>query len=77
MFCMHAQMSLDKVKWKFINRNQEDSNIGNNQGELSEEDSNNPSGNITGRDCTKEEFNKEHVVITLCTGTRKEYQKDL
>ena len=32
--------------------------MGNNQGELCEEDSNNPSGNTTGRDPTKEKYNR-------------------
>ena len=36
--CKNSKWVLDKVERKFINRNQEDSNMGNNQGELSEKD---------------------------------------
>ena len=40
--CKYPKWAFDKVKIKFINRSQEDNNMGNNQGELSEEKSNNP-----------------------------------
>ena len=51
--------------------------MGNNQGELSEEDNNNPSGNIEGRDSTKEKYNKGHIVIPFYTGAKREYQNDM
>ena len=37
--------------------------MGNNEGEPSEEDSNNTSGNTIGRDSTKEKYNKGNIVI--------------
>ena len=43
--CKYPKWALDKVERKFINNNQEESNMGNNQGYLNEDDSNNPSGN--------------------------------
>ena len=61
--CKYPTWALDKVKRKFINRSQEDGNVGNNQGEPSEEDSNNPTSNTTGKDYAKEEYNKWHIVI--------------
>ena len=56
-------LALDKVERKFINNNQEDSSVAINQGELSEEDSNNHSSNTEERDSTKEKYNKGHIVI--------------
>ena len=38
------------------------------QGELSEDDSNNLSGNPEGRDSTKEKYNKGHIVIPYIQG---------
>ena len=61
--CKYPKWTLDNVERKFINNNQEDSNIGNNQADLSEEYSNNPSGNNAGRDSTKEKYNKGHILI--------------
>ena len=52
--CKYPKWFLDKVERKFINRGQNESNIGNTQGEPSEQDSNNPSGNNTGIDTTKD-----------------------
>ena len=40
----------------------------NNQGAVSEEDSNNSGGNLTGRDSTKEKYNKGHIVIPYTHG---------
>ena len=59
---------LDKVERKFTNRSQEDSNVGNNLGEVSEEDSNNPSSTTAGRDTTKKKDNKGHIVIPYTQG---------
>ena len=42
--------------------------MGNNQGELSEEDSNNPSGNTIERDSINEKYNKRHTVIPYIQG---------
>ena len=56
-------LALDKIERKFIDRSQEESNVSNIQGEPSEEDSNNPSNNNTGRDTTKDIYNKGHLVI--------------
>ena len=42
--------------------------MGNIQGERREEDSNNPSGNNTGRDSHKEKYNKGHIVIPYTQG---------
>ena len=73
--------ALDKVERKFINNNQAYSNVGNNWGELSEDDSNNPNSNnpnsnTTGRDSIREKYNKGHT-HTLYTGTRRECQEDM
>ena len=48
--CKCSKWALDKVERKFINNNQEESNVGNNQGEQSEDVSNNPS------DSTKDKY---------------------
>ena len=61
--CKYPKLAFGKVERKFINWSQKDSNMGNNQGELSEEDSNNPSSNTIGRDSTKDKYNKGHIVI--------------
>ena len=66
--CKYPKWALDKVERKFINSNQEDSYVGNNQGELSKENSNNPSSNTTGRDSTKEKYNKGYIVIPYTQG---------
>ena len=66
--CKYPKGALDKVERKFINNNQVDSIMENNEGELSEEDSNNPSSNTTGRDSTKEKYNKGHVIIPYTQG---------
>ena len=52
--CKYPKWALDKVQRKFINRCQEESNAGNTQWEPSEQVSNNPSGNNTGSDITKD-----------------------
>ena len=57
--CKYPMWAQHKVERKFINNNQEDSNVENNQEELSEEDSINPSGNTTGRDSTKESTTRD------------------
>ena len=49
--------------------------MGNNQGELSEEDSNNPSSNTTGRDSTKEKYNKGHIIIPYTQGLGESIKK--
>ena len=51
-----------------MNNNQEDSNVENNHGELSEEYSNNPSGNTRGRDSIKEKYKKGYIVIPYTQG---------
>ena len=73
--CKYPKWALDKVERKFINNNQKESNVGNKQAELSENDSNNPYGNPEGRDSTKEKYNKGHIVLYI--GTRREYQKHM
>ena len=45
--------------------------MGNIQGELREEDSNNPSSNTTGKDSTTEEYNKGHIVIPCTQGLER------
>ena len=66
--CKYPKWVLDKVERKFNNRRQENSNVGNIKGEPSEEDSNNPSGNTTGRDSTKDKYNKGHIVKLYTQG---------
>ena len=66
--CKCPKWALDKVERKFINNSQEGNNVGNNQGELSEEDSNNPSSNTEGRDSTKQKYNKGPIVIPFTQG---------
>ena len=61
--CKYHKWGLDKVQRKFINRGQENSNEGNIYGDPSEEDSNNHSSITTGRDSTKDKYNKGHIVI--------------
>ena len=73
--CKYSKWALDKLERKF-NRSQQDSNVGNNQGEPSEEDSYNPSGNATGRDSTKEKYNKGHIVIHYTHGLGGSIKKD-
>ena len=45
--------------------------MGKKQGEQSEGDSDNPSGNPEGRDPTKEKWNKGHIVISYTQGRGK------
>ena len=66
--CKYHKWALDKVERKFINNNQEDSIVGNNQGELSEEDSKSPNSNTKGRDSTKGKYNKGHIVMHYIQG---------
>ena len=49
--------------------------MGNNQGELSEADSNNPSDNTTGRDSTKHKYNKGCIVIPFTQGLGESIKK--
>ena len=63
--CRYSTWALDKVERKFINRSQENNNVGNIQGESSEEESDNPSGYTRGRDYTKDKYNKGHIVIHM------------
>ena len=70
--CKYPKWALDKVDRKFTNRGQESSNA-----QPREEDSNNPSGNTTGRDPTKDKGNKGHIVIPYTQGLRGEYQEDM
>ena len=67
--------ALDKVGRKFINRSQADSNMEKNQGEISEENSNNPSSNSTGRDPTKEKYNKGYIGIVYKQGLGESIKK--
>ena len=71
--CKYPKWVLDKVKRKFIN-SQENSNAGNTQGELSEED-NNPSGNTTRRDPNKDKYSKGHIVIPYTQGLGESIKK--
>ena len=73
--CKYPKWALDKVERKFINGSQENSNVGNTQGEPSEEDSSNPSSNTTGRDSTKDKY--KAYSYSLYTGTRSEHQEDV
>ena len=66
--CKYPKWALDKVERKIINRSQENSNVGNTQGEPSEKDSNNPSGNCIRRDPTKNKYNKGHIVLPYTEG---------
>ena len=59
----YPKWALDKVERKFTNRIQENSNVGNIQGELNEEFSDNPSSNTVGRGPTKDKYNKGNIVI--------------
>ena len=74
--CKYPKWSLDKVETKFSNRSQEDSTVRKIQREPSEEDSNNPSANIVGRDSIKDKYNILYS-NTLYTGTGREYQNDM
>ena len=49
--------------------------MGNNQGELSEENSNNPRGKTTERDSTKKKYNKGHIVIPYTQGLGESIKK--
>ena len=62
--------ALDKIKRKFTNRSQENSNA-----ETREEDSNSPSGNSSGRDPTKDKYNKGHIVTPYNQGLGKNIKK--
>ena len=73
--CKYLKWALDKVERKYINRSQENSNMGNFQGEPSEEDSNNPSDNTIGRDPTKDKYNKGHIVISYLQGLGENIKK--
>ena len=66
--CKHLQWALNKVERKFIKGSQEESNMENNEGEVGEENSNNPSSNTTWRYCTKEKCHKGHIVIHYTQG---------
>ena len=49
--------------------------MGNIQGEPSEEDSNNPSGNTARRDSTKHKYSKGHIVIHCIQGLGESIKK--
>ena len=57
--CKYPKWDLDKIERKFINNNQEESNVRDNQVELREEDSNNPSSNPEGRDPPKKSLSRD------------------
>ena len=68
--CKYPKWALDKVERKFTNSSQENSNT-----QPREEDSNNPSGNTTGRDPTKDKYNKGHIVIPYTQGLGESIKK--
>ena len=59
----------------FNNRGQEESNVSNTQEEPSEQDSNNPGCNNTGRVTTKDKYNKGHIVIPYTQGPGETIKK--
>ena len=61
-------MGTEQGRKKILNRNQENSNAINTHGEPSEEENNNPSGNTTGRDPSKDKHSKGHIVIPYTQG---------
>ena len=73
--CKYPMYVLGKVERNFTNNSQEDSNVGNDQEEPSEEDSNNPSSNKEGRDSTKEKYNKGCIVIPYTQGLGESIKK--
>ena len=73
--CKYPKWAPDKIERKFINRGQEESNVGNTQGEPNEQDSNNPSGNNTGIDTTKDKYNNVHIVIPYIKGLGESFKK--
>ena len=68
--CKYPKWVLDKVERKFTNRIQENSSM-----ESRKEDSNTPSGNIIGRDPTKDKYIKGHIVIPYTQGLRESIKK--
>ena len=73
--CKYSKGALDKVEWKFINRDQEESNVVNTQGEPREQDSNSTSGNNTGWDTTKDKYSKGYIVISYTQGLGESIKK--
>ena len=59
----YPKWALDKVERGFSSNNQEVRNVGDRQGEQSEEFNDNPSSNPEGRDSTKDKYSKGHIVI--------------
>ena len=60
--CKYPKWALYKVERWLISNNHKESNVGSNQREQCEGDTDNPSSNPEGRDSTKEKY-KEHVHI--------------
>ena len=73
--CKYPKLALIKVERKFINRGQEESNASNTQEGPSEQDSNNPYSNNTGRDTTKDKYSKGYIVIPYTQGLRETIKK--
>ena len=71
----YPMWALDKVERKFINRDQQEGNVGNTQGEPSLQNSNNPSGNSTYTIHTKDKYNKGHIVIPYTQGLGESIKK--
>ena len=61
------ELLLHKVERRFISNNQEESIIGNIQGEQSDDVNINPSSNPEGRDSTKDKYKRGHIVISYRT----------
>ena len=66
--CKYPKWALDKMERRFSINSLEESNMGNNQREQSDGNTNNTSGNPEGRDSTKEKYNKGHTVIPYMQG---------
>ena len=73
--CKYPKWPPDKVERKFINRSQENSNVGNALGEPSEEENINSSSNTTGRDPNKDKYSKGHIVIPYTQGLEESIKK--
>ena len=66
--CKYPKWTSDKVERRFISNNKEENNVGNSQGEQSEDVNDNPSSNPEGRDSTKDKYSNGHIVIPYTQG---------
>ena len=70
--CKCLKLAIGKVERKFLNNNCQNSN---NQGEPTEVDTNDPSGNTTGRDPNKDKHRKGHIIIPYTQGLGESIKK--